>query len=713
MVRFHEITLEMVRPGPSHNQLLSPLTPYLALCGDGSPTTFHVRVEHHKLLSQLADLRYSRIENRRELEVTQGARVAALLEVGREIEDVLAQIPALLAEISRTRGTIEGARFGAAHDAGRCAVPTTQFVHLRLVLGGSELALLPFEMALAPPAMPGEGQELFLQGNLPIVVTRETRHGAALHARWDLADEPRVLLICGEPSVLPLNQHIGALMQALEPWVKPDGSKRRPTGEAPLDEKLRWYKRHLRVLPSASLAAIHAACAQECFTHVHVLAHGFAMDVAGEKRYGVALSKADEPLTAELVGGQALAKALQPERRDGSGRTRPLVVTLMTCDAGNGGSVLIPGSSIAHDLHIEGIPWVFASQLPLRTDGSVRLTRDLYPLLLRGDDPRQVLYEVRRKLYLNGRQDHDWASMVAYAAVPPGFEEHVAEFRAQQAKRVINTGLDLAATASEGSEERQIQLDRVKTALDVWCAQLPTGPKVRSQRAECFGMYGSTLKRIALLSTAPDPAGLQDALRWYRRAIDEASDETPAKSHWVTTQALSLIAILGQAPESNLLRLTQILATRELDRLPLGTNNVERAWAHGSLAELEMLATYHRRERFNDEADRENAKGRVMQHCVEVVKLAGPMSFPVESTRRQFARYLIHWRRPEWDDIAQAAFEALGGTQAELGKELGRGAEVRAQAKADEAPERPSAEAASDRAGRRVKKPAKRAAKQR
>ncbi len=42
MKRIHEVTLELVRPGPPHNQLLSPLTPYMALCGDGSPITFHI-----------------------------------------------------------------------------------------------------------------------------------------------------------------------------------------------------------------------------------------------------------------------------------------------------------------------------------------------------------------------------------------------------------------------------------------------------------------------------------------------------------------------------------------------------------------------------------------------------------------------------------------------------------------------------------------------
>ena len=38
----HTITLELLRHGPAHNQLLSPLTPYLALCENHGAVTMHV-----------------------------------------------------------------------------------------------------------------------------------------------------------------------------------------------------------------------------------------------------------------------------------------------------------------------------------------------------------------------------------------------------------------------------------------------------------------------------------------------------------------------------------------------------------------------------------------------------------------------------------------------------------------------------------------------
>ena len=50
------ITLELLRHGPAHNQLLSPLTPYLALCEDHEAVTLQVKLEHRSLLHQLRAL---------------------------------------------------------------------------------------------------------------------------------------------------------------------------------------------------------------------------------------------------------------------------------------------------------------------------------------------------------------------------------------------------------------------------------------------------------------------------------------------------------------------------------------------------------------------------------------------------------------------------------------------------------------------------------
>ena len=39
MSEIRNVKLELLRSGPAHNQLLSPLTPYLALCGAEGPVT--------------------------------------------------------------------------------------------------------------------------------------------------------------------------------------------------------------------------------------------------------------------------------------------------------------------------------------------------------------------------------------------------------------------------------------------------------------------------------------------------------------------------------------------------------------------------------------------------------------------------------------------------------------------------------------------------
>ena len=147
------ITLELLRHGPAHNQLLSPLTPYLALCEDHAAVTLKVKLEHRSLLHQLRALSYQLGEETRQHQLQDSARFLA---------ELLAQVPGLAAELSRSAG--DG--------------PSSQPIHLRLVLSASELALLPFELALAPPAWPGAGQPLLLQPRQPMCITRESRRVA-------------------------------------------------------------------------------------------------------------------------------------------------------------------------------------------------------------------------------------------------------------------------------------------------------------------------------------------------------------------------------------------------------------------------------------------------------------------------------------------------------------------------------------------------------
>src|SRR5215472_14667262 len=114
MTTFHQVKLELLRPGTAENQLLSSLTPYLALCGEGAPITFRMELNHRDLLNRLERLRY--------LTVKEHVREATVGELSEEVADILSEIPTLLAEVSRAR--TEGCRPGDQE---------SHYVHLNLV----------------------------------------------------------------------------------------------------------------------------------------------------------------------------------------------------------------------------------------------------------------------------------------------------------------------------------------------------------------------------------------------------------------------------------------------------------------------------------------------------------------------------------------------------------------------------------------------------
>ncbi len=650
MTKIHPVKLEFVRPGPPHNQLLSPLTRYMALCGEGSAVTFNLDFEHHQFLSRLERLRYITSDGRSGVAVPDRIRENTVAEMGMEVGRIFAKINTLLAEEWRV---MEDAGTKADDD-------DAQLVELRLVLSGSELALIPFEMAIAPQAYPGEGLEWALQLHLPIVPIREIRRTRPVPVRWDRMLEPKILFISAAPQGLevPLAPHVQALREALDPWIRwPMHPRGTEDSKSDMErQRMPFVKERLRLLPNASIDDIYSTCAREQFTHVHILAHGAQLEVGGEMRYGLALC--DRNNRIQVISGKRLAKALMAEGENGTRRSQPLLVTLATCDSGNPGSVLIPGGGIAHDLHAAGIPWVLASQLPLTKVGSVRMTKILYQRILRGDDPRRVLYEVRRQLHMSAERDHDWASIVAYATIPPDFDDQVTSFFERQMRQAITVALNHADHASD--DELQSALKTSIDKLDLWRSRLPKGPghKERERRAECFGMYGSTWKRVALLHYKKQDRkkddqqakeSLKKALAWYLKAIEQWAMEE-SRYHWVTTQALSLKAVLGKPKDTETWMIAGKFAQRDLEK----SEGSSKAWAHGTLAELLMLAKYH-----HPELKIPNAKKQVQEHCKAIVRLMGEDSFEVYSTRRQFQRYLEYWPNPQWNLIAKAAVSAL------------------------------------------------------
>jgi hypothetical protein len=664
---FREVRLEIVRPGKQHNQLLSPLTPYMALCGEGSPITFYLDFEHHQLLTRLERLRYVTKVGQRFASIPPRMREAEVGELGGEIARILKNIETLSTELARAQGDQTSA---------------DTIVHLRIVVAGSELSLIPFEMAVAPSAYPGEGLEFCLQASLPIVVTREIRRGRQIPVKWNRSSKthPKVLVVYAEPEGMkvPAKEHIRAIRAALDPWIRHiSESERTDNADENARKRLPFVKNRLRVLPNASIQSIYKLCAEEGFTHVHILAHGDTYEHAGETRFGVALCR-DGSSQKEVVSGKRLAKALQAEGALGAGRSEPLVVTMATCDSGNQMTVLVPGGSIAHDLHVEGIPWVFASQFPLTVNGSVTMTETLYPRLFRGDDPRQILFELRRQLYHSTQNDHDWASVVAYAALPRDFRSQVGEFCSRQIKEAINVCLAHAdamtiTAATDPAKLRRVEMKKaiseVEEWLRIWRGRQPADNSAedRLRRAEIIGMHGSTYKRVALLLSKID-GETPEVKEYYRKALDyylAATKEAAASGmtyYWSATQYLSLQAICALRafapgkPDPKTYELARRLAYHDVES---SESDSTRAWAHGTLAELEMLGAYHDPPAHSSLKFLEEHSKNVEEHCRKILELKGPRSFHVGSTLRQFKRYVDAWDHDLWRAIAQRAVRIL------------------------------------------------------
>jgi hypothetical protein len=205
-------------------------------------------------------------------------------------------------------------------------------------------------------------------------------------------------------------------------------------------------------------------------------------------------------------------------------------------------------------------------------------------------------------------------------------------------------------------DELKNAFDAVIDRLNFWKGRLPKGKGFKDieRRAECFGMYGSTWKRIALLHYKKEDyeqgrADLKMAIRWYRKAIEQGAMKE-SRYHWVITQILSLNAVLNSPKDPETWITARIFAQLDIEKSKGST----KAWAHGTMAELLLLAKYHIPERKVT-----NIKKQVQEHCNAIVQLMGEDSFEVYSTRRQFQRYLEYWDKDDWRPLAEAAIKAL------------------------------------------------------
>jgi hypothetical protein len=349
------------------------------------------------------------------------------------------------------------------------------------------------------------------------------------------------------------------------------------------------------------------------------------------REWGVRLGYEGVPGTAP----ERLAQALSPVGG------LPLVVTFAACDSANQGEPVVATRSVVQDLHRAGVPVVVGSQLPLTQQGSVTVTRAFYECLLLGADVRAALHAGRVALAHDPKAGHDWLSLVAYVRLPPeGYAEHLRDFgvRAEQ-------GLLRAAQARADELNRnggpldtyravEALLRRRMTSLDDRCASLEKGPLLD----ECIGLRASAFKHLAeLLFSRAGRHGTVEDLPSSALMLKESADHyrqayrRNVSNHWLGMQHLALDAALDGRFERPL-ELDLVAYVAELGR----DASAADYWSCGTLAEAHLLAPIAGRPQQLDQA-RAEAR-RLVERAREAEKLDA-----IESTRRQFNRYVTWW----------------------------------------------------------------------
>lgn len=654
MNQVREITLELLRHGPPHNQLLSPLTQYLAICGNHGAVTVKIPLEHAQFLARLKPLSYELGFNQE----TNELRELQLKETAATMCDVLSQVPGLIAALAEYSG-----RDSKADSLDVDVVPST---HLELVLSASELALLPFELANAPNGFPGAGQSLILQSQSPLCMTRRVRRVNMGRVEWPR--RPRILFVAASPQgEIPLQQHVDQLVQSLSPWIDWSDVKDVSYEQA--------YRKHLTILPKADIASIEREIArgleemdERPYTHIHILAHGVKFKEGVDERFGLALHSVKDPTVMDKVSGTRLATALRAYgSRGGTTLALPTVVTIASCQGGQQGSVIGAGASVAHAIHEAGVPLVVASQFPLSFEGSIRMVDVMYHGLLRGHDPRVLINKLRRDLHSQLPSTHDWASIVAYAALPEDIDEQLPQVRVSQTRLSIELAFeryDREKANNFPDPDRVSQLRRwLKDSKD----RLERTLKVArpDDRAAIFGLLAATEKKeaevvyeAAKMGVAADAdkkpvakAGgkiapgvdqsvrdeihrlLIDASRHYR----DAFDANPTNI-WGIVQSLTLSAMLNRGKISR----DDWNAARILSDWELHQKDRQRAaWARGNLIELYLLALLMEpgTDGPKPAEARSHARSQALTHLRELIKICGPDDWEVKSTERQIRRF--------------------------------------------------------------------------
>lgn len=629
------VTVELIRKGPPHNRLLSPLTEYLGICGGTGAGSVTVPYEQAAFNVMLDELRYVDSD-----EEDQAPRRRALRDLGRDIGEMLGSVPGFTGSLT-----------GAGPD---------DLTNLRIVTSASELALLPFELASMPSSTGRSTNDLLaLQSATPVCMTRRSRSVATGGAVWRDDKRPRVLFVVGLDVGEELAaQHRDALLRALAPWDSVD-----------IDDGGEVSSRHCLVELSPfrgndlpTIQAIRRELATGP-TYVHVLAHGAESEESEGLTYGLYLPAVDPDTkqpsldVTDVVTGDRLASALASIPRE----RWPSMILTASCDSGNQGDLLVPGGSFGLALHEAGVPLVVASQFPMTLEGSVTLTEALYEELAWGINPLRTLTRARATLHATEASSHDWASVVVYDGTPDDLEDQATRCRYRRSRAALGRAQDLLR------EPAATNLDDPAAVTDLALRLLPASDGYAREREGLIASHAKLMAERAAAAATASAAGdaseairargfLEQARHHYHRAARGFLDPGEARQleatlHWVLTQALSLdrlfgdcgselgwggddVTAFGQSAEEQAWDLALQSATVAAQASP------NDQWCHGSLAELWLLKLFE--ELGPDGVER--ARRLARHHATQLAKLSDASDpFPIFSTRRQLARYTELW----------------------------------------------------------------------
>ncbi|HEY2815738.1 MAG TPA: CHAT domain-containing protein [Casimicrobiaceae bacterium] len=653
VIRIRTVAVEFLRAGPPHNQLLSPLTQYLAVCGDTGAGVVTVPYEHAAFERRLKELRYETGDP--------ADRLAMLHDVGVDMGKILGAVPGLPGSLTVDPNQLD------------------TLIHLRLTLSASELAHLPFELAKVPVGVGATTESwLAIQTRPPVCITRTIRTVSREGVVWP--HKPRVLFVSGDPDNVPFDDHCNALIEAIRPFQIPGHDDPRPSERGPRQQ----FGDLLTILQNPTLADVMRECHDACddlpYTHVHILTHG---DETAQDAYGLVLR--DNDGAADVVTGERFASALTSVGRDTI--HRPAVVTVASCDSGNIGTVTIPGASFAHALHQAGIPLVVASQFPLSKEGSIPLGGVVYQGLLWGEHPLMLIQRLRAELHARYTSTwHDWGSLVVYEALPHTLAAQLDALRYWQTKRATEAALQridravLSQTAATPQREKagETSLAKLDEAVELAIARLPFGGQYA---IECLGLRASARKRLAQAAFAFAAQSHRDATQHWRDPYDlleqawidydEAvrhllvNDATTVQRvttlHWVLVQAVSLAAVLGRDDAEERWAAAKLCADLYSGHVLLE----ERAWAFASLAELWLLRLTQPN---SSDSDRQRFAALALDQVNRLVDAyPSRCEFPVTSTLRQFRRYVEWWGNAAFEEglaergpTPRPSWEALG-----------------------------------------------------